>query len=49
MADTLDATRRPLIIDAAARRSPIRAFVHEPMKTRSSLSSRIGVPASRPM
>ena len=43
------ATLRPLIIAAAARRSPMRALVHEPMNTRSSLSSCIGVPASRPM
>ena len=33
------ATLRPLIISAAARRSPMRALVQEPMKTRSSLSS----------
>ena len=34
---------------AAARRSPIREFVHEPMNTRSSRISWSGVPASRPM
>jgi hypothetical protein len=34
---------------AAARRSPIREFVHEPMNTRSSAISWIGVPARRPM
>ena len=36
IASTVDATRRPLTTSAAARRSPIREFVHEPMNTRSS-------------
>src|SRR5919202_1655800 len=49
MASTVDATRRPLTTSAAARRSPMREFVHEPMNTRSSGISRIGVPGSRPM
>ena len=46
---TLAATVRPLTTSAATRRSPIRLFVHEPMKTRSSAISWIGVPASSPM
>ena len=33
---TCEATLRPFTTDAASRRSPIREFVHEPMKTRSS-------------
>ena len=49
IASTAEATRRPLTSSAAARRSPIREFVHEPMNTRSSVISCIGVPASRPM
>ena len=49
MAWTLSATRRPSITSAAARRSPIREFVHEPMKIRSSGISRIGVPGSSAM
>ena len=49
MASTLLATVRPSTSLAAARRSPMRLFVHEPMKTRSSRISCIGVPASRPM
>src|SRR3954452_9917777 len=49
IASTFEATLRPLTSWAGARRSPIREFVHEPMKTRSSLSSEIGVPARRPM
>ena len=43
------ATLRPLITSAAARRSPMRLFVQEPMKTRSSVTSVIGVPASSAM
>ncbi len=43
------ATCRPLIRDAAVRRSSIRPLVHEPMKTVSTSISRIGVPAVRPM
>ena len=46
---TAVATLRPATTSAAARRSPIREFVHEPMKTRSSAISSIGVPGSRPM
>ena len=46
---TPPATLRPLIISAAARRSPMRLFVHEPMKTRSSWISSIGVPGFRSM
>jgi hypothetical protein len=42
-------TLRPLTTSAAARRSLIREFVHEPMNTRSSLSSWIGVPGASPM
>src|SRR3954453_7521916 len=49
IAFTLDATLRPFSIDAAARRSPMRLFVHEPMKTRSSRISVIGVPGSSAM
>ena len=49
IASTLLATLRPSTTLAAARRSPMRLFVHEPMKTRSSRISCIGVPASRPM
>jgi len=36
IAYTPSATLRPSITSAAARRSPIREFVHEPMNTRSS-------------
>ena len=43
------ATLRPWITSAAARRSSIRPLVHDPTKTVSTLMSRIGVPASRPM
>ena len=43
------ATLRPSTTAAAARRSPMREFVQEPMKTRSRRISCIGVPASRPM
>ena len=46
---TSPATLRPSTTAAAARRSPIREFVHEPMNTRSSAMSCIGVPASRSM
>jgi hypothetical protein len=35
--------------DAAARRSPMRLFVHEPMKTRSRRMSVIAVPGSSAM
>ena len=49
IARTLGATRRPSTTAAAARRSSIRAFVHEPMKTRSIAISRIGVPGSSAM
>ena len=49
MASTVEATRRPLTTSAAARRSPIRELVQEPMNTRSSLISWIGVPASSAM
>ena len=47
-----DARRRPCgprPSHAAARRSSIREFVHEPMKTRSSAISVIGVPGSSAM
>ena len=43
------ATVRPSMISAASRRSSIRPLVQEPTKTVSTLMSRIGVPASRPM
>ena len=43
------ATLRPSTIAAASRRSSIRELVQEPMKTRSSATSVIGVPGSRPM
>jgi hypothetical protein len=46
---TCPATRRPRITDAAARRSPIRELVQEPMNTRSRRISAIGVPGSRSM
>src|ERR1700722_13776622 len=46
---TPSATRRPATTAAAARRSPIRELVQEPMKTRSSRISSIGVPPSSPM
>src|SRR6185436_12053794 len=49
IACTWPATRCPLAIEAAARRSSIRALVHEPMKTRSILSSVSGVPGASPM
>ena len=39
----------PFTTSAAARRSPIRAFVHDPMNTRSSFTSSIGMPGSSPM
>ena len=45
-----DARRRPCArrpSTAAARRSPIRELVHEPMNTRSSAMSVIGVPGSQ--
>src|SRR5919202_669134 len=46
---TVLATLRPLTTSAAARRSPMREFVHEPMNTRSRRISWNGVPGSRPM
>jgi len=46
---TLDETLCPFAIAAAARRSSIRAFVHEPMKTRSMAISLIGIPGLRSM
>src|SRR4051812_5180597 len=49
IASTSDATVRPSIPSAAARRSPIRLFVHEPMNTRSSRMSVIAVPGSSAM
>src|SRR5581483_4350232 len=48
-ARTPSLTRLPSTTAAATRRSSIRAFVHEPMKTRSTRMSAIGVPGSRPM
>ena len=39
----------PLMISAARRRSSMRPLVQEPTNTVSTLISRIGVPASRPM
>ena len=49
MALTERATRLPSTIPAAARRSSIRPFVHDPMNTRSMAMSSIGVPASSAM
>ena len=46
---TPSATVRPLTIAAAARRSSIRPFVHEPTKTVSTAISRSGVPAVSPI
>src|SRR5437588_7367 len=46
---TPGATCLPAATVAAARRSSIRALVHEPMKTRSIRISSIGVPGSRAM
>ena len=43
------ATLRPSTTPAASRRSSIREFVQEPMKTRSSAISVIGVPGSSAM
>ena len=43
------ATVRPSTTAAAARRSSMRLLVHEPMNTVSTGTSRIGVPAVRPM
>src|SRR3954447_234221 len=48
-APTLPAPLRPSPAEAAARRSPMREFVHEPMKTRSSSICSIGVPGRRSM
>jgi ribosomal protein S12 methylthiotransferase accessory factor YcaO len=42
-------TRRPRTTAAAARRSSTREFVHEPMNTVSTSTSRMGVPALSPM
>src|SRR3954453_7280198 len=44
IAITPSATLWSASIDAAARRSPMRLLVHDPMNTRSSLMSVIGVP-----
>src|SRR5215217_463528 len=49
IASTLDATRRPRTSSAASRRSPMREFVQEPMNTRSSRISDMGVPGSSAM
>jgi hypothetical protein len=49
IACSVGATLWPRTTSAAARRSPIREFVQEPMKMRSKAMSSIGVPASRPM
>ena len=45
----LSATLRPLTTAAAARRSSMRPLVHEPTNTVSTVMSRTGIPASRPM
>ncbi len=47
IASTLCATLRPSTTSAAARRSPMREFVQEPMNTRSSAICSIGVPGSQ--
>src|SRR6185436_8852620 len=49
IARTRGLTRFPATTPAAARRSSIRAFVHEPMKTRSRAMSRSATPGSRSM
>src|ERR1019366_636613 len=49
IASTLGATLRPAMTSAAARRSPMRELVQDPMNTRSSAICSIGVPGSRPM
>src|SRR5436190_5173198 len=49
IARTPSATRRPATTAAAARRSSIRAFVHEPTNTRSIAMSAIAVPGVRSM
>jgi len=49
MASTPRATRWPRTTAAAARRSSIRPFVHDPMNTRSTPIEVIGVPGARPM
>src|SRR5271169_4321271 len=46
---TVEATVRPATTSAAARRSPMREFVHEPMNTRSTAICSIGVPGSSAM
>mmetsp|Transcript_1486 Transcript_1486/g.6500 ORF Transcript_1486/g.6500 Transcript_1486/m.6500 type:complete len:301 (-) Transcript_1486:1289-2191(-) len=49
MACTPSATFRPLATSAAARRSSMRALVHEPMKTLSSFTPSSFWPGSSPM
>src|SRR3954468_18780790 len=49
IARTPGCTRCPSTRRAAARRSSIREFVHDPMKTRSTVMSRIAVPGSSAM
>src|SRR5439155_7106029 len=49
IARTVGWTRRPAATLAATRRSSIREFVHEPMKTRSMRTCSIGVPGSSAM
>ena len=46
---TLGETFRPFSTLAAARRSDMREFVHEPTNTTSIFCPAIGLPASRPM
>ncbi len=48
-ARTSVATWRPCTTAAAARRSSMRALVHEPTNTVSTVMSRMGVPAASPM
>ncbi len=43
------ATRRPSTTAAAARKSSMRALVHEPMNTLSGRMSRMRMPGSSPM
>ncbi|MBS1270218.1 MAG: hypothetical protein MAG794_01173 [Gammaproteobacteria bacterium] len=45
--EILPASFRPLTTSAAARRSSMREFVHEPIKILSSLMSEIGVPGNK--
>ena len=49
IASTVDATRLPRTISAAARRSSMRALVQEPKNTRSTAISLMGVPGRRSM